>query len=318
MVEIMGKHVRTTIRYDGPALASHEMDVQDLAPALLSLADLIQIANRKFNGTEADIKVLVNADVEQRCFMLEISLVQSFLEQAKGFLGTDHVKTAHDIAEWIGMIAGGGVGLFQLLRFLRRAKDAGSPLQIQNDGMGNTIIIGNGNTITVPTPVYLLAQEPRAVEKAKGVLQPLAKEGYSTLAFLNDGAETFEVDSDEAAGIADLPNEPFAAVPKESVSQIRGEVRIKSAQYEGNAQWSFMWNGRSISAEMVDAAAAWVADFQENRISAPPNSTLDVSMLETVQLNANGIAVGKPSYRVLKVHSVTPPPRQIGLFEDRG
>lgn len=310
----MSKHVRTTIRYDGPALSGHEMDVQDLAPALLSLADLIQIANRKFNGTEADIKVLVNADVEQQCFMLDISLVQSFLDQAKGFLGTEHVKTAREIAEWIGIISAGAVGLFQLLQFLRGAKDSGRPLQIQSDGTGNMIITGNGSTIVVPTQVYQLAQEPRVVEKAKGVLQPLAKEGYSTLAFMHGDTETFEVDSAEAAGIADLPNEPFAAVPNESVSQIRGQVRIKSAQYEGNAQWSFMWNGRSISAEMVELAADWVADFQDNRINAPPNSILDVSMLETVQLNSNGIMVSKPSYKVLEVHSVSPPPQQIGLL----
>lgn len=46
----MSRHVKTTIRYDGPALSEHDMDVQDLAPALLALADIIQIANRKFNG----------------------------------------------------------------------------------------------------------------------------------------------------------------------------------------------------------------------------------------------------------------------------
>lgn len=77
MVQVT-KHVRTTIRYDGPALADHEMDVQDLAPALLVLADLIQIANQKFNGKNANMKVLVNADVEQKCFMIDISLVQTF------------------------------------------------------------------------------------------------------------------------------------------------------------------------------------------------------------------------------------------------
>ena len=35
------KHVRTRIRYDGPALVSHEMDVQDLAPALLAMAEIV-------------------------------------------------------------------------------------------------------------------------------------------------------------------------------------------------------------------------------------------------------------------------------------
>lgn len=314
MAAEMSKHVRTTIRYDGPALGGHEMDVQDLAPALLALADIIQLANRKFNGTEADIKVLVNADVEQRCFMIDISLVQSFLDQAKGLLGTDHVKTAYDIAQWVGILSGGTVGLFQLLKFLRGAKKADAPLHIQNDVSGNIIVTGNGNTIVVPQQVYQLAQEPRAVEKAKAVMRPLEKDGYESLAFLDGEKEIFEVSSAEAEGIGELPSQPLSDVPSESVSQISGQVRIKSAQYEGSAQWAFLWNGRAINAEMVDKAAAWVADFQDNKVDAPPNSILDVSMVETAQLDAQGLIVGKPSYRVLEVRSVTPPPAQIGLI----
>jgi hypothetical protein len=311
----MAKHVRTSIRYDGPALAGHEMDVQDLAPALLALADIIQLANKKFNGTETSMKVLVNADVEQRCFMIDVSLVQSFLDQAKGFLGTDHVKTAYDIAQWVGLLGGGTAGLFQLLKFLRGTKDANSPVHIQSDGTGNVIVTGNGNTIVVPQQVYQLAQEPKAVERAKAVMRPLEKEGYETLAFLDGESEIFEVNSVEAEGIGNLPSQPLSDLPSESVSQIRGQVRIKSAQYEGDNQWGFLWNGRPISAEMVDKAADWVVEFQANKVDAPPNSSLDVSMLETAQLDAQGMIVGKASYRVTEIHSVTRPPSQIGMFD---
>jgi hypothetical protein len=293
------RHVRTTIRYDGPALAGHEMDVQDLAPALLALADIIQIANKKFNGAEANIKVLVNADVEQRCFMIDVSLVQSFLDQAKGFLGTDHVKTAYDIAQWVGILGSGTIGLFQLLKFLRASKKADAPLHIQNDGSGNITVTGNGNTIIVPQQVYQLAQEPRAIEKAKAVLRPLENEGYETLAFLDGDSEIFEVNAAEAEGIGELPSQPLSDLPSES-----------------GAQWAFLWNGRAINAEMVEKAADWVSQFQDNKVSAPPNSILDVSMSETAQLDAQGLIVGKPSYRVLDVHSVTPPPRQTGLFDE--
>jgi hypothetical protein len=315
MVEVT-KHVRTTIRYDGPALAGHEMDVQDLAPALLALADLIQIANQKFNGGHASMKVLVNADVEQKCFMIDISLVQTFLEQARGLLGTDGVKTAKDIAEWVGILSGGALGLFQLMKFLRNARQNEQPLQIQNTGDGNITIVGNGNTIVVPRQVFQLAQEPRAVEKAKGVVKPLEKEGYDSLAFLEGEKSVVEFSKEEATEIGDMPSQPLTDMPSESVSQIRGQVRIKSAQYEGNAQWALLWNGRPINAEMVDKAADWVVLFQENKVSAPPNSILDVSMVETARLDAQGLIVGRAAYKVLEVHSVTQPPSQSGLFDD--
>lgn len=315
MVEV-AKHVKTTIRYDGTALAGHEMDVQDLAPALLALADLIQIANQKFNGSHASIRVLVNADVEQKCFMMDISLVQTLLEQAKGLLAAESVTTAKEIAEWVGILSGSTIGLFQLLKFLRGSMGGQLPLQITNNGDGNVTISGNGNTIVVRKQVYQLALEPKAVEKAKGVVRPLGKDGYDSLAFLDGDYTVVEFSDDEASGIADLPSQPLSDIPSASVSQIRGQVRIKSAQYEGSAQWAFLWNGRAINAEMVDHAADWVSSFQENKISAPPNSILDVTMNETAQLDAQGLIVGKPAYKVTDVHGVTQPARQIGMFDD--
>ena len=313
----MSKHFRTTLRYDGPALGGHEMDVQDLAPALLALADLIQLANRKFNGAAADIKVFVSTDVEQRCFMIDISLVQSFLDQAKGFLATDHVKTVHEIAEWIGILGSGSVGLFHLLKFLRGTKNAKTPLQIQSDGKGNVIITSDGNTIIVPQQVYQLAQDSKVLDKAKGVMRPLAKDGVDSLTFLDGKIDTFTANSEEADGIGQLPRQPLSDTPRESMSQIRGQVRIKSAQFEGGAPWALLWNGRPINAEMAGKASEWVADFQANKIHVPPNSILDVSMIETAQLDAQGLMIGKPAYRVLMVHSVTPPPRTIGIFDDQ-
>lgn len=290
------------------------MDVQDLAPALLALADMIQLANQKFNGSQANIQVLVNADVEQRCFMIDISLVQSFMDQAKTLLGSDDIKTAKEIAEWVGIVSGGSVGLFGLLKFIRASKGAATPFQIENRGDGNVTVIGNGNTIVIPQQVFQLAGEPKAVEKAKIVLRPLEKEGYESLAFLDGEREVFGVTRAEASGIGDLPSQPLVDMPTESASIIRGQVRIKSAQYEGAAQWGFLWNGRAINAEMVDKAAEWVADFQANKVDAPPNSILDVSMVETVQLDAQGLIVGRANYRVQEVHGVTRPPQQIGLL----
>lgn len=293
------------------------MDVQDLAPALLALADLIQFANQKFNGSHASIQVLVNADVEQRCFMIDISLVQSFLDQAKTLLGADEIKTAKEIAEWVGILSGGGIGLFGLLKFLRKSKAEGQTLQIENRGDGNVTILGNGNTIVVPQQVFRLAQEPKAVDRAKGVMKPLEKEGYDSLAFLEDDTEVFEVSKSEAEGIGELSNQPLAELPSESTSTIHGQVRIKSAQYEGSAQWALLWNGRAINAEMVDQAAEWVREFQENRVDAPPNSILDVTMVETAQLDKDGLIVGKPIYKVQEVRSVKPPAKQTGLFDDK-
>lgn len=315
MVEV-AQHVRTTIRYDGPAVSGHEMDVQDLAPALLALADIIQIANKKFNGDHADIRVLVNADVEQKCFMIDLSLAMSLLDQARTFFDGERIKTAKEIAEWVGIIGGGsatvGGGIFALLKLLK-GKEHSAPLQITQEG-GLVTIVGNGNTIVFPQETYQLAQDRAVVEKAKIVMRPLAKAGYSDLAFIDDGAEVVRISDDEAEHIAMAESDDIGPLPTENVAEIRGPVRIKSPQYEGAAKWSLLWNGRAIDAEMADKAAEWVAAFQANQVSAPPNTVLEVSMSETVRLDDDGLAVGKPHYIVSEVHNVTPPAAQIGLI----
>jgi len=100
------RHIRTTIRHDGPALAGHDLGVQDLAPALLALADIVQMANRRVNGDKADMRVVVNADVEQQCFMSDLGLVQSLVDQAKGLFSAEHIHTAKEIAADIELVTG--------------------------------------------------------------------------------------------------------------------------------------------------------------------------------------------------------------------
>ena len=303
----MASDVHTTIRYDGPALAGNDMDVQDLAPALLALAEIVKLANRKFNGDGADIQVLVNADIEQRCFQLDLKLVQSVLEKAKGFFAADGVATAKDIADWIG-IAGGGIGsLFGLIKWLsKRPKSDGTKLKVTTESGVSTLISGDGNTVTVNHNVYLLASDPAVVESAKRVLKPLEKPGYETLSFL-EGDRVVETMTREDARLAsDLPNAVLDP-SHEDISTIRGHLRIKSPQYEGAAKWSVLWGGRAIDVTMEPE---FVREFQANETEAPPNTILEVTMEQTVALDDNGRAVGSTAYRVIEIHHIDLPPKR--------
>jgi hypothetical protein len=300
----MASHVRTTIRYDGPVLSGHEMDVQDLAPALLALADIVQIANRRFNGSNADIRVLVNADVEQRCFQIDLSLIQSVLEKAKHLLADDHVKTALEIAKDIGLISGSSLSLFKLLQWLsKRPKNEGTKIEAKTEGGVTTLIAGDGNTVSVNQQVYLLATDPAVIERYKKVVEPLQRPGYDSLEFKQGDVIVDSVTREDARLVSELPA-TILDPSHEDISTINGHLRIKSPQYEGNAKWSVLWGGRAIDVAMP---LEFVKAFQSNHVDAPPNTILTVEMEQKVALDEAGRAVGSPTFTVLSVRNVTPP-----------
>ena len=56
-------------------------ELRVVAPAFLALAELVKIAKQKLNVDHASIKILVNADAKQKCFQLDLSLVQSRIDR---------------------------------------------------------------------------------------------------------------------------------------------------------------------------------------------------------------------------------------------
>ncbi len=51
------------IRFDGPALGEHSMDVTVLGPSLTAFGELLRDANRKINGNDTNVRVQLHADL---------------------------------------------------------------------------------------------------------------------------------------------------------------------------------------------------------------------------------------------------------------
>lgn len=316
----MTKTVKAVIRYDGPALAEHEMDVHDLAPALLALGDLCRTANAALNGDQASVKVLVRADIEQKCFQLQFELVQTLYEQLTSLIDRDQVKDAKAILEWLQIlgIPTAGVGLFALYRYLSKKKPKDTVQVTTNSDHGSVTyqIIGNENSITVPTEVDIIAQAPGALESVKRILTPLAKTGYESLSFEHNDATTAYISREEAQEILELAPETLQVEREgEHVSKIRTAVRIKRPVYEGDGMWTVIYK-KAVDAKILDED--WLSDFQAGRVVAPPRSKLVVDLVETVSVDEDGIAQGQPRYTIEKVHNVVLPPEQLKLWGGNG
>jgi len=306
------KRIKSTIKFDGPALIGRSMDVADLAPALIALSDVFKGANHLFNGEKSAIKVLVNADLDQNCFELTLQLAQTVWDQVGGLLSDDGIKTAKEIAEWVGIVGGSCYSLLKLIKFLKGRKVLDTVILKQEGGSHNIQISvgGDNNTVVVPRPVFDLYANKEIRKKAVAVLQPLRSDGYESLTFY-DGKEVFEkFTPDDVPSLHD-DELPDLRPSNEQVSIIRTSVRIRKPAYEGKSKWTLVYL-RAIDASMEDED--WLEKFQSNVVSAPPNSSLMVDLEQNVIVNERGEALEEPTYRVLKVHHVIPPPQQSILF----
>jgi hypothetical protein len=196
------------------------------------------------------------------------------------------------------------------------AKKDGVPTTFKVESQaGSTVLLvnGDGNTIVVPQEVYKLATDTAVIDKVKTVVRPLTNPGYESLAFFEGDRAVDTIRSDEAKRIVAAASTLVAAT-NESVSLIKGPVRIKSPQYEGGAKWTVLWGGKAIDVTMP---ADWVRKFQTNEIQAPPGTTLFVEMEQRAPLDEKGNAVGAATYTVTKILEVIPPPQQADLLDPR-
>lgn len=178
------------VLYDGPALASSEMDVRELAPALLSLGALLDEANETINSGKAKVAVKVKASFKTGCFGIELDVTQSFLQQMNIIFANDKVATAKQLLEWLGLLVGtsaiaaGSVkGLIGLLKWLK-----GKPLT-------KVVLLDNGlvrvevdnKSIELEKEIIDLYRQTKLRNALEGVLKPLESEGIDEFAVTDKG-----------------------------------------------------------------------------------------------------------------------------------
>ena len=300
--------IRTIIKYDGPAVEEKSMEAAHIAPALLALSNLIKDANAYANGDRAEIKIYVNADLEQNCFELGIVLAigKKILKGANMLIADDRVKTAKEV---IGEVYG-------LLRLIKDSKNkdikdikSNSTVTLEDKkNMINITFEGDSEPKQITEAIGQLYGDVGARQKAIQFLEPLRKEGYDTLE-IREGDKVLVTFTKN-----DIPNKDGSDLPEfdvQNVSIVETAVRIRRAIYEGSSKWILMHRGKAIVASIDDTE--WLVSFQANLKEAPPGSTLIVSLEQKYITNEIGEIIGDIAYRVTKVHSVELPAHQDSL-----
>lgn len=154
----MSRKVR--IAYNGPALSNGEMDVRDLAPALLAFADLVNKANTIIGGEHA-VKVLLNQDsIQKGSFDVTMLLDMNVLDQARLLVGVANDNGLSELLTVLGWgetVVGATVpvvaGIFQLVQAMAGSEP--TCIQHRYDGYvgitlaNNTVIVTGESTLNL-------------------------------------------------------------------------------------------------------------------------------------------------------------------------
>ena len=303
------------IRYDGPALAEHSMDVSDLAPALLGLSEIAKIANRNINGEQSSVKVSINVDTEQKCFQFNIEIAQTLLQQVSLLIHHGHAATAKEIAEWIGIISGSAASIFAAYKWLAKQKlplneisieDAGGQVTMRN--VTNSTVVNN---IIVNKNVYKLMRDPDVIKNAKNVVKPLTKAGYDKLQFEKDGRVVDELSAAEGQEIYAMNTDSLQVQQLVNKTTFPAKVKVRKPDLLGDSQWSVIFD-KPIVAKIEDAA--WLQRFHNAEFAILPGSYLEVVLRMEIALDEKKEPIGDPKYYIVEVRSVIQPSQQSNMF----
>ena len=286
-----------TLTYDGPALANHEMDVRDLAPALLAVGELFDAMNVLLNGETADIQVNVRAH-EPGCFSVVFDIIQGWKDGALALLTGDVITAAGNLKELLLTVGG-------LVWWIRNHKGK-NPDRVEKLS-GNMMRIFYGyESFDVPLALLRLYQD-LAVRSAleKVVHRPLQSEGIDEVVFGDRKAVGQTVTKKEADAFKapEIPEQILVNDTREAA------FSIVSLAFKEDNKWRLHDGSNSVSAVIEDDE--FLSRVNRNQIRFAKGDVLVCEVKFMQRQTAKGLVTDNI---VTKVKQHIPAPRQLNLL----
>jgi len=234
------------LAYDGPAVRDGGMDVYELAPALLSIGDLIRDANRFLNQERASVSVQVESDFKHGSFEISLVVDQTLLASAREMLFAASISEAKDLLLILfgsTSVTGAIVGLIKLYKMLKGKKPEPSAIKIDNS---STTIINNINVDSRTANLYLNDGIRSQVDR---IVAPVAKQGYDKMEVRKDKKVLEEINKN------DLPEKLLSEGTGEGALMNTREalLNVVTANFE-KGKWRFSDGTSKFSADLNDPA----------------------------------------------------------------
>lgn len=295
----MSATVHFSIKYDGPALESHQMDVRELAPALIALSNMLEEANKVAFPDSASVKVNVQGNFKGGSFGVDLIAIQSITDQIVSmFSGPEATAFSNlkSILEAIGLIVGtggAGRGLIGLIKWLRGRK----PSSIRTSG-DRVVFEVVEESISETFEIDLVAgrlYQSRVVRKAlANVVKPLERDGIDVFASGQDGQTAEVIRKDDAPWFTVAESD--ADIVSDTVAE-HVLLQIESAVFKDDNKWRFSDGSGSFFAEVADPIFVNKINLGDERFGKGDVLIVDLRRIQTI--SDNGL---KMEYSIVRVH----------------
>lgn len=237
------------VAYDGPALASHEMDVRELAPALLALATLFEETNSILNKERAKITLNVKGSFKTGSFGFELSVVQDLFQSFLNFGSKTEIQSAATIATLLGFIVGGNLkqGLIQVIHWIRGRKI--DKVEIKDSIV--ILYIGDEFLEIEEKVLQLLRNQKIRQAMEDAIKKPLEHDGIDSFGFAESCEKKISVISKEESKYYTAPKaspEDLGSAEYETTLQIIGVT------FQDKNKWRFSDGiSNTFYADMLDS-----------------------------------------------------------------
>ncbi|REE74373.1 hypothetical protein C8E05_3808 [Rhodococcus wratislaviensis] len=229
------------VTFDGPALDEHRMDVRELAPALLALADAFQTAQTVVapDARRANLEITAS---REGSFAVDLVLNSNLIDQALNLLGGRHVTAAANGGGLLGLVLLAVNGIKWLRNRTYTSQDIG-------DGTVR-ITTADGDSITLPAESISLVQSNDFRQATQRFTAPLNSEGITSVSIGGPNFPPLMIDQ------SDLPafNPSAGDLTVVSDNTIEQVVTVDSVPFRETLQWRLNDGSTNFTATMQDAA----------------------------------------------------------------
>ncbi len=286
--------------YDGEALQHNEMDVRDLAPALLAISDVLDEANKVTYGDKTKVQVNVKGTFKSGSFGFDLAVIQGGIDGLTTLFNSSQANAASNLLQLLGFIVPSG-GLIGFLLWLRNRKIK----NIENVNENKTIVQVEDEEKYESNPrvIALFSNVKIRTSIQKVITEPLTKEGISSFVIRKDNEEMIvKKEEKDFFKLSEIPDELLQDQEREVF------LTVTTISFTEGHKWRFSDGNVEFYATISDGD--FVNKVQQNKDGFFKDDLFKVMLREKQWISDTGI---KSDYEIIKVLEHRSGAKQIKL-----